>query len=161
MFEDGKPVYNTDCGLRIAGNWSRANPQKSFRLYARGEYGDGKFSYPFFDGLTGYDGKIIDKFDKLTLSTGGNDWANTKLVNTVVSDIVADRDICVSAYKPCVLFLNGEFWGVYFLCEKQEDEHMETHYGIKAENVTAIKNHNTEGDADISKQYIFHKHKIL
>ncbi len=153
MFEDGKPVYNADCGLRIAGNWSRANSQKSFRLYARGEYGETKFNYPFFDGLTGYDGKIIDSFDKLTLSSGGNDWQNTKLVNTVVSDIVADRNISVSAYKPCVLFLNGEFWGMYFLCEKQEDEYIETHYGVKAENVTVVKNGSTEGDSSLVSEY--------
>lgn len=152
-FENGTALYGTDCGVRIAGNWSRQAMQKSLRVYARGEYGDGKFSYPFFGGLTDINGKIIDKFDKLTLSSGGNDWWQTKMTNSVISDAVADTNVDTMATKPCILFLNGEFWGLYFLSEKQEDEHFESHYGVKAENITAVKNGSTEGDKTTMTEY--------
>ncbi len=153
MFEDGKAVYGSDCGLRIAGNWSRHAAQKSLRLYARGEYGDSKFTYPFFEDLRGHDGKIIGSYDKLTLSSGGNDWQHTKLINTVVADAAADLEIDTMASRPCVLFLNGEFWGMYFLCEKQEDEYLESHYGAKAEETTVIKNGRLEGDKSLLEEY--------
>ena len=153
FFENGKALYGTECGVRIAGNWSRQAMQKSLRLYARGEYGDGKFSYPFFNGLTDVNGKAIDKFDKLTLSSGGNDWWQTKMTNSVISDAVADTNIDTMATKPCILFLNGEFWGMYFLSEKQEDEHFETHYDIKAENISVVKNGSTEGSQQVVNEY--------
>ncbi len=160
-FENGKALYGTECGLRIAGNWSRQALQKSFRIYARGEYGDGKFSYPFFDGLTDVYGKAIDKFDKLTLSNGGNDWWQTKMTNTVISEAVANTNVDTMAMKPCILFLNGEFWGLYFLTEKQEDEHFESHYGVKAENITAVKNGSNEGSKDILSEYKKTMNKLL
>ena len=160
-FENGTALYGTNCGVRIAGNWSRQATQKSLRVYARGEYGDGKFSYPFFGGMTGTDGKVIDKFDKLTLSSGGNDWWQTKMTNSVISDAVADTNIDTMATKPCILFLNGEFWGLYFLSEKQEDEHFESHYGVKAENITAVKNGSTEGDKTIMTEYRNTMNKLL
>lgn len=160
-FENGTALYGTNCGVRIAGNWSRQATQKSLRIYARGEYGDGKFSYPFFGGMTGTDGKVIDKFDKLTLSSGGNDWWQTKMTNSVISDAVADTNIDTMATKPCILFLNGEFWGLYFLSEKQEDEHFESHYGVKAENITAVKNGSTEGDKAIMTEYRNTMNKLL
>ncbi len=153
FFENGNAVYGTDCGVRIAGNWSRQATQKSLRVYARGEYGDGKFSYPFFGGIVDINGNVIDKFDKLTLSSGGNDWWQTKMTNSVISDAVADTNLDVMATKPCILFLNGEFWGLYFLSEKQEDEHFESHYGVKAENITVVKNGSNEGDKTVVNNY--------
>ena len=160
-FENGQALYGTDCGVRIAGNWSRQAAQKSLRVYARGEYGDGKFSYPFFGGLTDVNGKPIDKFDKLTLSSGGNDWWQTKMTNTVISDAVVDTNIDTMATKPCILFLNGEFWGMYFLAEKQEDEHFESHYGVKAENITTVKTGSTEGSNAVVSEYKKVMNKLL
>ena len=160
-FEGGEALYGTECGVRIAGNWSRQAMQKSLRIYARGEYGDGKFSYPFFGGLTDVNGNPIDKFDKLTLSSGGNDFWQTKMTNTVISDAVADTNIDTMATKPCILFLNGEFWGMYFLSEKQEDEHFESHYGVKAENITVVKNGSTEGSKEVINEYKKLMNKLL
>ena len=36
---EGNSLISQDCGIRIQGGWSRADYQKSFRLYARNDYG--------------------------------------------------------------------------------------------------------------------------
>lgn len=38
--------------MRTQGAYSRASYQKSFRFYARDEYGEKNFKYEFFKGLT-------------------------------------------------------------------------------------------------------------
>lgn len=48
------------------------------------------------------------------------------------------------AEEPCILFLDGEFWGIYILTEKLEAESIETDYGIPKENVTTIKTYEIE-----------------
>ena len=55
-----------DCGIRIQGNYSRSDYQKSFRLYAREDYGKKNFKYAFFKDSTKNDnGEPVDKYKKL------------------------------------------------------------------------------------------------
>ena len=52
------------------------------------------------------------------------------------------------AASPCILFLNGEFWGFYWIREKADDEYIEAIYGIDKENVAVIKNGEVESGAE-------------
>ena len=139
VFEDGSSVYTADVGARIAGNWSRSSHQKSFRFYAREEYGNTKMKYAFFEELTDYEGKLIGKFDKITLRNGGNDHV-LHFRDAIIQDLASETAVDIMASEPYILFLNGEFWGFYLLREKPEDYYIQSHYGIDKENVTVIKN---------------------
>ena len=70
---DGNPEgFQTGCGLRIRGGFSRRtqNPKHSFRLFFRGEYGNGRLNYKLF----GDEG--ADEFDKIDLRGPQNySWA--------------------------------------------------------------------------------------
>ena len=144
VIEDGKAVYSTDLGARISGNWSRAHAQKSFRLYARKEYGDGKIKYALFDDLTDASGNLIEKFDKVTLRNGGNDFQELHFRDALIHDLTKDLAFDVMASEPCILFVNGEFWGFYMIREKTDGEYIESHYGIPKEDVAVIKNSDIE-----------------
>ena len=41
-------MFESNAGAKIFGGWSRGFEQKSFSLFARGEYGVKTFEYPFF-----------------------------------------------------------------------------------------------------------------
>lgn len=144
VFEDGKPVYSTNVGARISGNWSRAHAQKSFRFYARKEYGDSKMNYAFFDELTDANGKLIESFDKVTLRNGGNDYQELHFRDALFHDLTKDLAFDVMAAEPCILFVNGEFWGFYMIREKTDGDYIESHYGIPKEEVAVIKNSEPE-----------------
>jgi len=144
VFEEGKAVYSTDVGTRLSGNWSRGHAQKSFRLYARKEYGDGKMRYAFFDELTDINGEAIEKFDKVTLRNGGNDVQEVHFRDALIHDLTEDLAFDTMASEPCILFINGEFWGFYLIREKTDGDYIESHYGIKKEEVAVIKNSEVE-----------------
>lgn len=144
VFENGKAVYSANVGTRIAGNWSRAHAQKSFRLYARKEYGDGKMDYAFFDELTDANGKLIESFDKVTLRNGGNDYQELHFRDALIHDLAKDLACDMQASEPCILFVNGEFWGFYMIREKTDGEYIEARYGIPKEEVAVIKNSEIE-----------------
>ena len=144
VIEDGSAVYSTNVGARISGNWSRAHDQKSFRLYARKEYGDGKMKYAFFDELTDINGEPIEKFDKVTLRNGGNDYQELHFRDALIHDLAKDLAFDIMASEPCILFINGEFWGFYMIREKTDGDYIESHYGIAKEDVAVIKNSEVE-----------------
>lgn len=144
VIEDGKAVYSTDVGARISGNWSRAHAQKSFRLYARKEYGNKKIDYAFFDELTDANGELITSFDKVTIRNGGNDYQELHFRDALFHDLTKDLAFDVMASEPCILFVNGEFWGFYMIREKTDGAYIESHYGIAKEDVAVIKNSDIE-----------------
>lgn len=140
VFENGTLAYTADVGARLSGNWSRGYAQKSFRLYARSEYGSSKLKYEFIEGLTDMNGDPIEDFDKITVRNGGTDNQLLHFKDLFIQQLCADRALALQGGEPCIVFLDGEFWGFYFLREKQDADYVEAHYHIDKDNVTSIKN---------------------
>lgn len=147
VFENGTAVFTADVGARISGNWSRSAFQKSLRFYARKEYGESKMKYAFFEDLTDSKGKEIKKYDKVTLRNGGNDHI-LHFRDAFIHDLAKGTGIDYMASEPYILFINGEFWGMYLLREKPEDYYIQSHYGIDEAQVTVIKNGGLESGTE-------------
>ena len=118
-------VISQDAGIRIQGGGSRAFQPKSFNLYARNEYGKNRFEYDFWG--TGYQPR------RMTLSNGGDDF-NSKIMDRLVSELAKDTNIVTMNYEPYVLFLNGEYWGFFYLTEKYDENYLEYYYGVDKGN---------------------------
>jgi len=157
VFENGELAYTGDVGARLSGNWSRGYAQKSIRLYARSEYGDSKMKYEFIEGLTDINGNPIEEFDKVTLRNGGTDNQLLHLRDIFIQQLCADRAMGIQAGEPCMVFIDGEFWGFYFIREKQDADYVESHYGIDKDNVTFIKN----GELDDGSETLDHEYQEL
>ncbi len=147
VFENGNAVYADNVGARISGNWTRSGAQKSFRFYARKEIGNSKHKYAFFDDLINNEGQLIEKFDKVTLRNGGNDHI-LHFRDAFVQELAEGLALDYMASEPCILFINGEFWGFYLLREKPDDYYIKSHYGIPDEEVAVIKNGEVESGED-------------
>ncbi|MBP0974281.1 MAG: CotH kinase family protein, partial [Oscillospiraceae bacterium] len=141
IFEDGKPAVSQDAGIRIHGGATRSYPQKSFKVFARKEYGAGKLNYDLFSGAvrSQADGSALTEFDSFLLRNGGNDAQYTRFSDKLVQSLVADRQFLTQGMEPCIVFINGEFWGHYELTEKLDKDFVSDHYGIPAKNICIIK----------------------
>ena len=117
LFDGGTKleVFNQNIGIRIAGSFGRGRAQKGFNIIARDEYGEDRMRYKFFDGLD------YTEYKALVLRAGAQDQNRSKIRDELASGLMLGTDIRVlyQAYRPCVLYLNGEYWGVYFLKEKR------------------------------------------
>lgn len=154
VFEGGELAFESSVGIRIAGNATRSNQQKSIRLYARSDYGKSKMDYAFFEGLTDINGNPIEEFDKVTIRNHGNDVSDAQMRDDIVQALAVNMDISRQAAADCILFIDGEFWGYYSLKERLEDDYVQSHYGIDKENVTTIKVGEIEGDAAVGASYM-------
>ncbi len=133
-----------DCGIRIQGNYSRSDLQKGLRLYARADYGQKNFKYEFFGNDAVDDsGKTISKFKKLTLRNGGNCAFTTKFSDAYWQSLIKELKVETQASRVCVVYLDGEYWGLYILQEDYTDDFMEEEHGVNKDDVVIYK-----GDAE-------------
>ena len=116
LFDDnGKQVFTQNVGIRIAGSFGRGRAQKGFNVIARKEYGKGSMEYPFFEN------RPYTEYKAVVLRAGAQDQNRSKIRDELASGLLEGTDINIlyQAYRPTVLYLNGEYWGVYFLKEKR------------------------------------------
>lgn len=137
-------VLNQTCGVRVQGNYSRSDIQKGLRLYARDDYGKKNFKYAVFgEDYKNSDGETMDKFKKLVLRAGGNCAFNAKFNDTFWQSLAESTDCETKQSRPCVVYLNGEYWGLYVLEEDYDNDHFEEKYGVEKDDVIVYK-----GDAE-------------
>lgn len=123
--------YQSDAGIKIHAPDSKN--QQSFRLYAREEYGNKYFRYKFFDQ------KEINKFKRIILRNAGNDGIQIKnrshLRDIITQQLYFERnnENAISAFKFVHVFLNGIYWGMYNLRERQDEYYIEENYAFEGE----------------------------
>ena len=131
---DAEPALNQRVGVRIHGGSSRAYPRKGLRLYARSEYGESEFDYPFFPE------KPRDHYKRLLLRSSGSDWDFSLFRDAVVQRAVSHLRFDTQASQPAILFLSGEYWGIQNLRERLDKFYLETTYGVDADSLDILEN---------------------
>ena len=126
-----KNVLNQMCGIRIHGNTTRGMASKSYSLYSRVEYdGNDKFLYDFWG-----DGYYADK---IMLLSGGQDSISL-IRDKLVSDLTRGLAFSAYHYVPCVLFIDGEYWGIRFITEKYDAEYFNHYFGTDKNDLFVLK----------------------
>jgi hypothetical protein len=124
----GQLHFSVNAGMRIHGNFSRLfNPKMSYRIYFRKEYGGpGNLEYPLFEDSQ------VTKFDKLVLRAGFQDTFTHRNIpdrgdrhlqakyisDQVVRNLHRDMGQPIAHGRWVLLYLNGQFWGLYNLTER-------------------------------------------
>lgn len=140
----GQSQFNVNAGLRIHGGKSRTiSPKKSYRIYFSKSYGGpGNLEYPLFKDSS------VTKFDKLVLRAGFNDgftYIDTHGVpdpQVFTAKYIGDqvvRNLHRAMGQPIahgdwvLLYLNGEFWGLYNLTERIDLQFLRSYSDKNAE----------------------------
>lgn len=129
---DGTNIAEQAAGIRTYGGWSRANNQKSIKIFARKEYDEtnNKLSYEFFPSKTGADGKVIDTFKQLVLRNSGNDNGFAFIRDELFQTLAMQAGYSdYEAVRPITLFVNGDYRGLFWLHEVYCEEYFEDNYG--------------------------------
>ena len=129
---DGERLIAQNAGMRIFGHASRQYYYKSFKLYARKEYGADTFDYSFFpDNTHGTDQKVQDAYKRLVVRAHGFDKSVTlfreELFQTLCSQI---EGIDSKSVAPVSVWLNGGYYNFEWLQEVYDDTYMEENYGL-------------------------------
>jgi len=120
--------FQQNIGFRINGNSTRKYPQKSLRLVARSQYGNSSIDYPIFPNYA------LSSFKRLVLSSSGNDWGHTMFKDAVASMLVS-HIMPAESYRPSVVFINGEYWGIHNIRERADKFYLGQKYGVDPDNI--------------------------
>ncbi len=151
LFEtDGSLGFEMNAGTKIFGGWSRGFAQKSLSVFARGEYGTSEIDYRLFAG------KGIDSFQAFILRNSGNDWNGTMYRDAMLQTLTKNMDIDRQAYRPAVVFLNGEYWGIQNIREKLNEHYLASNHDVEATAVDLL-----EFDAQVIQGSATHYNNML
>jgi hypothetical protein len=138
---DGTSGFSQEMGVRMHGGASRAFPQKSLRLYSRSEYGAGRFRYRVFPDSD------LDDFNRLVLRNSGQDVVMTMFRDAYIQRAVNHMRFATMASRPVIVFINGEYWGIYNIRERYDRNYLETHYRVEGDRIDYLTGNSivTEG----------------
>lgn len=137
MYEpNGELGFSIDAGVKIYGNYSRANPQKSLSIFARGVYGYPEINYQVFPD------RNIDQFEAIVLRNSGNDWNTSHFRDGLMSKIAYKAGVTAQAYRPAVVYLNGVYWGILNIREKINEHFLASHFPIDPGNIDLLEDNN-------------------
>lgn len=139
MYEiDGSQALTQGIGLRIFGAFSRAELKKSFTVVARSQYGEPSINYPIFPD------RPYGEYKSVVLRSGASEWYSSMIRDSLLTSLARDTtDLDVQAYYPVVVYLNGEYWGVYFFREKLNKYYVSQRTGTDPENIDIIYGNGT------------------
>lgn len=129
----GESYLKQDGGVRIHGGGTREGSQKSLRLYARSEYGPSSFDYSFFED------RDLASYKRLILRMSMGDWSRTLFKDHLAHSLVHDLNIGYQSGIVAVVFLNGEYWGIHTIRERQDENYLEDHYGVDDDNLDIVE----------------------
>ncbi|MCS6929223.1 MAG: CotH kinase family protein [Saprospiraceae bacterium] len=130
---DGRCVHNSAAGFRLFGGYSRIFPQKSIVLVARSRYGKKFFRHRIF----GPDQP--KKFKYLVLRNGGSDFAGAHFRDELMNRLTDGWGLEKQAFRPALLYLNGQYWGLYHLREKVNARFLEDHAEVDRDSLDLLE----------------------
>lgn len=134
FYVDGIEEFNVDCGLSIAGQGSRVLPKKSMEVKFKAVYGTSKLKYDMF-------GSEMKEFDTLMLRGGSEDQNRSLFRDEFFTSLIGnsnDMEVWVQDYRPCNLYVNGEYYGIYFIRERLNDHYYASYLDVSEGSLDVI-----------------------
>ena len=134
VYTDANGTVTHDCGVRISGQHSRSRPQKSFKLVFSDQYG-GRLRYDFF-------GEDCEQssFPQIILRAGLDSKYGIYREPLIQQMAMPYRDTTfVQDSLPCVVYINGEYYGIYQFMESLCEETLADRLGVRPDSVTMYK----------------------
>lgn len=124
---NGQPGLDLAAGLRIHGSYTRRFPQKSLKFYFRKEYGKNKIEYPLFGE------ESIDEFKRLSIKS--SDLLRTVFRDYFLQKTQESTEVDGQKSEFVIVFINGEYWGIFTMQERQDKFHVKFKHDIEEDNV--------------------------
>lgn len=139
--ESGNTEFEFDAEAEIGGNFSRGFLKKSFIINNNAEFGFSALEYPLFEE------NEYDEYDGFVLRAGAEE--RSRLLNELMREINLDwgHKNAMQAYRYSALYINGQYWGIYNIYERKNDDFVESRYGV--DDIDMIKDYDEVKDGDI------------
>lgn len=130
----GQRAFFTGVGLRVFGSSIYNLPQRPISVRFKEKFGDEILKYPLFGS------KPISRYSAFLLRNGGNDYNTAYFRDGLGVHLVKGKmDIDYQDYKPCAVFINGEYNGMYELRERLDEQYIGSNHEINPDNLDYLE----------------------
>jgi hypothetical protein len=142
---DGADGFQIDCGIRVHGS-DHIRPRYtttskfSYRLYFRGDYGEGKLVYPLMGDSP------VQTFDRLVIRAGKNDLTNPFIKDELIRRLAIDMGQVNVRGTFVNLFVNGVYKGYYNPTERVDDTFFKAWLGGEVWDVVGVRSEAIDGN---------------
>ncbi len=133
--QDGSLGFDGNYEIQLQGNTSKASPQKGLTVSANSWYGDEMINYPLFS-TSESEANQITSFKQFILRAWGSagSWP-VMFADAYHQTLMAKADQDIQDYRPVIVFINGEYWGLHEMREADKNSwYHQEHTGIDREN---------------------------
>ena len=139
------PEYNEyfyrNTQIKLGGNWTLGYPQRTFNLnFNKDENGkkNEKVKEHVFKEREqrGDKSQPLTKLTRFRLHNGGNAFeSSTRINDAILQTIMKDSKASTTGYRPSIVYINGEYWGLMSIREHYKNVYFSDNYGIDKDNV--------------------------
>ena len=135
--EDGS--FTIGCGVSMHGETSLVLPKKNMSVRFRGAYGQSTLNYDIYDGG-------VTEFTNLLLRSG-QDFPISIIRNELSQELCAQATDKVINQRSiyCILYINGEYSGIYSLKEKANEQLYAGIAGVSRDSVEVLEANVSQG----------------
>jgi len=145
-------LYETDNTLgfaqegdvKIHGNTSQGFPIKGLDLDGTGGLGRRPFRYRLFPD------RARAEFEHFLLRPTGHDQPTAFLRDELMQSLAAETGAETQAARPCIVFMNGEYWGVHYLKEKEDAEFVGYYGDVALDNLDYLEGYAAAKAGDVT-----------
>ena len=154
--------------IKVGGNWTKWFPYHTMNVNFNKDENDKKnepVTVKAFGDRPARDGSELTDFKRFRLHCGGNSqnitWFGDAFVQRVAAEIAPESGDMVqtatTGYRPCEVYINGEYWGMYAIREHYADVYFEQNYGVDKDDVILIdrSHYVVEGDSAYEDDAVF------
>lgn len=109
-------AFAQEAGAKIHGNTSQGFPIKGLDLDGTSGKGRKAFKYQLFPDRPRHE------FEHFLLRPTGHDQLMAFMRDELMQSLATETGAESQAARPCVVFINGEYWGLHYLKEKEDAE---------------------------------------
>jgi len=132
---DGLLGFHHDAGVQVGGENAWILPQKLLNIYSRKQYGSGHFEYQLFPD------NPRKRFGDIILRCSGSDWSYTMFRDGLMQELIEDEaELDGQDFRPCAVFINGAYFGIHNIREKQDAEYTDYYHNIDPDSLDYIEN---------------------
>ncbi len=118
----------------------------------RSDYGENRINHRIFPDLP------YDSYNRLILRNSGQDFfvRSTMFRDAFLQELVRDFNFDTQAYRPVIVFINGEYWGIQNFRERYDTDYLARNYNVDAGRIDML-----EDNAEIQEGSNEHYNEML
>lgn len=142
--QESNSSFALNSQMKRGGNWTRSYPCRTINLNFNKDENGNKNELPSVDLFAGHEridgsGQLVGDVSRFRLHSGGNACFGTLISDAFVHQLIGNKTaVATTAWRPCMLYLNAEYWGLYQMREHYSDAYFKNNFGVKKSDVQYV-----------------------